>query len=83
MASAGYSSPGGTGNTTGARVLLSLVHAQCLRMDRGPQTAADMATDTSNKLPTSYRTGWCRHAEALCDALTHRPRAQLTEALST
>ncbi|MEU7399320.1 MULTISPECIES: hypothetical protein [Streptomyces] len=65
------------------RALLALDHAQCLRIDKDPQGAADMATDVWNELPTGFRTGLVQtRAEALRNALTGRPRAQLTEVLS-
>ncbi|WP_033309244.1 transcriptional regulator [Streptomyces iakyrus] len=65
------------------RALLALDLAQCLRIDKDPQGAADMATDVWNELPTGFRTGLVQtRAEALRNALTGRPRAQLTEVLS-
>ncbi len=45
------------------RALLTLDHAQCLRIDKGPQTAADMATDTWNKLRVFV---WTAQVQAAC-----------------
>ncbi|MBA0053629.1 hypothetical protein E0L36_22995 [Streptomyces sp. AJS327] len=67
-----------------SRALLALDHAQCQHIDKDPQTAADTATTTWHQLPKGYQNGLVRtRAETLRDALTGRPRDQLTEALST
>lgn len=65
------------------RALIALDHAKCLRIDKDPQAAAEMATATWSSLPAGYRTGLVRtRAEALRDAFAGQHRARLTDALS-
>ncbi|MFE7973058.1 transcriptional regulator [Streptomyces shenzhenensis] len=65
------------------RALLALDTAQCLRADRDPQGAADMAIHVWEQLPEGFRTGLVRtRAETLRGSLTGEPRDQLTEALT-
>ncbi|MFF1834172.1 transcriptional regulator [Streptomyces sp. NPDC058231] len=65
-----------------SRALLRMDTALCLRVEGDPSAAADMAVETFERLPTSYRTGLVRsRAEGLHHQLTGRHRDRLGEAL--
>ncbi len=65
------------------RALLALDTAQCLRADRDPQGAVDMAIGVWTHLPVGFRTGLVHtRVETLRGSLTGKPREQLSEVLS-
>ncbi|WP_433916913.1 helix-turn-helix domain-containing protein [Streptomyces sp. NBC_01744] len=65
-----------------SRALLGMDTALCLRIEGDPGAAADMAVETFERLPASYRTGLVRsRAEGLHIQLTGRHRARLGEVL--
>ncbi|OEJ21539.1 transcriptional regulator [Streptomyces agglomeratus] len=64
------------------RALLEMDTAICLRLEGDPSAAADMATETFERLPASYRTGLIRsRAAGLHRQLAGRDRDQLGDVL--
>ncbi|WP_138907335.1 helix-turn-helix domain-containing protein [Streptomyces chryseus] len=64
------------------RALLGMDTAMCLHLEGDPRAAADLAADTFERLPASYRTGLIRsRAVGLHHQLTGRHRDQLGQAL--
>ncbi|MEV7417702.1 transcriptional regulator [Streptomyces sp. NPDC089919] len=65
------------------RALLAMDTATCLRTDKDPNAAADMAAGVFTRLPGPYREGLVRtRATSLQHSLTGRPRDRLAQALT-